>query len=64
MNLKLYILAAAAYGLQSISPSPRSIKVKKTDNVGRVIPKQINNLDSYNTLANYNKALVVESNLK
>ena len=63
MNLKLCILAATAYGLQSIAPSPRSIKVKKAEKLGQPVSKQINNLDSYSILANYNKALV-ESNLK
>ena len=63
MNLKLCAIAATICGLQGLRQTHRSIKPRSVEAIGQGVSKQINNLDSYSILANYNKALV-GSNLK
>ena len=63
MNLKLCAIAATICGLHGLNRPPRSIKPRSVDNLGKGVYKQVDNLDSYSILANYNKALV-GSNLK
>ena len=63
MNFKLCAIAATICGLQSLKKTPRSIKPRSVDSIRQGVSKQIDNLDSYSILANYNKALV-GSNLK
>jgi len=65
MNLKLCAIAATVCGLRSLE-HPRSIKSRliKSGHQGQSVSKQSGNLDSNSILANYNRAFVVESNLK
>ena len=63
MNFKLCAIAATVCGLHSLRQTPRSIKPRSVEAIGQGVSKQINNLDSYSILANYNKAMV-GSNLK
>ena len=64
MNLKLCAIAATVCGLRSIHPrSKRHHQVMTMVNPGQSVTKQAS-MDSQSILANYNKALVVESNLK
>lgn len=62
MNLKLCTIAAIC-GLPILNRPPRSIKPRSSGSLGQSVAKQIDNLNSYSILANYNKA-VVRSNLK
>ena len=65
MSLKLAAIAATIYGLRSAGRHPRSINShhKSMGTIGKGVTPQVDNLDSYSILANYNRALV-KSNLK
>jgi len=63
MNLKLCAIAATVCGLRSLEPRSTKVKVVKSSQQGQSITTN-NNLDSNSILANYNRAFVVESNLK
>ena len=63
MNLKLCAIAATICGIHSLKQTPLSIKPRSVANIGQGVSKQVDNLNSYSILANYNKVLV-GSNLK
>ena len=63
MNLKLCAIAATICGIHSLKQTPRSIKPRSVAAIGQGVSKQVDNLNSYSILANYNKVLV-GSNLK
>lgn len=64
MSLKICAAAAAACGLYGLKSVPRSMKPRTVESIGQSVTNQVNNLDSHSILANYNRAIVVESNLK
>lgn len=63
MNLKLCAIAATVCGLRSIHPRSKRYHQGMMVNQGQSVTNQAS-MDSQSILANYNKALVVESNLK
>ncbi len=63
MHFKICAIGAMVYGLKSLS-HPRSIKSgTKSDTTGQSVTKQVK-YDANGILANYGRALLVESNLK
>ncbi len=63
MSLKLCAIAATVYGLRTINQTPRSIKPRLSGHIRKSVATDLDNLNSYSILANYNKALI-GSNLK
>ena len=64
MSIKLCAIAATVYGLRSLEQTYRSTKPRMAKCIGKTVNPQMNSIDSNSILANYNRALVVESNLK